>query len=436
MPKPNKKQYKAYKFLKDKTTKIIFYGGAAGGGKSWLGAEWLMQCCFNLPNSRWFIGRNNLTDTRESVLVTFRKVAKAHNFSAYKYADNKIIFENGSEILFLDLTFYPQKDPLFERLGSKEYTGGWIEEAGEVHPLAFEVLKSRVGRHLNKEFGIIGKILITANPKKGWLYNQFYEPNKNGTLNENIKFIQALVTDNFDVTEDYIDNLKSLNDRALKERLLFGNWDYDDNPNSLIDYDAANNIFSNTFVIDGEKYITADIARFGSDLCVIYVWSGLKIIERTTFAKSDLLTVQQAIIGLKNKHSVKNSNIIVDEDGVGGGVVDNLKVKGFVNNSRATEGNYYNLKTQCAYILSEQISNIYFDCEISENDKKKIVDELTVLETKGIDVDQKLRINAKDDMKVKIGRSPDDLDNFIMRMFFQIKRITTISGSSSSSYIR
>jgi hypothetical protein len=29
-------------------------------------------------------------------------------------------------------------------------------------------------------------------------------------------------------------------------------------------------------------------------------------------------------------------------------------------------------------------------------------------------------------MKVKIGRSPDDLDNFIMRMFFHIKKVITI----------
>jgi phage terminase large subunit len=420
MPNPNKKQYQAYKFLKDHTTKILFYGGAAGGGKSWLGCEWLMQCCYNLPNSRWFIGRNNLTDTRESVLVTFRKVAKAHEFNQFKYADNKITFTNGSEILFLDLTFYPQKDPLFERLGSKEYTGGWIEEAGEVHNLAFEVLKSRVGRHLNKEFGVIGKILITANPKKNWLYYQFYEKSKNNTLELDKAFIQALVTDNLEVTEDYINSLKSLNDKALRERLLYGNWDYDENPNALIDFDSANNIFSNTFVSNGNKYITADIARFGSDLAIIYVWDGFKVIERVTMAVSSITELQTIIISLKNKYKVPQSNIIADEDGVGGGLVDNLKIKGFVNNSKSLKGNYFNLKTECAYILAENIANIYFEFEITDSEKKKIIDELCVLETKGVDLDQKLKINSKNEMKEKIGRSPDDLDNFIMRMHFEI----------------
>ena len=41
MPKLLKTQKIAYDYLRDATTKYIVYGGGAGGGKSWLGAEWL-----------------------------------------------------------------------------------------------------------------------------------------------------------------------------------------------------------------------------------------------------------------------------------------------------------------------------------------------------------------------------------------------------------
>ena len=53
---------------------------------------------------------------------------------------------------------------MFERLGSKEYTAGWIEEASQVNALAFEILKTRVGRWKNQQ--VKSKILCTFNPKK------------------------------------------------------------------------------------------------------------------------------------------------------------------------------------------------------------------------------------------------------------------------------
>jgi hypothetical protein len=273
--KVNIKQRLAYNYLRDDVTKFLCYGGAGGGGKSWLGCEWLMQCAYYLPGTRWFAGRNNLKDSRESISVTFNKVAKWHRFTDYKQTNDGILLGNGAEIIFLDLTYYPVKDPMYERLGSKEFTGGWIEEAGQVHYLAFEVLKTRIGRHLNDVYGISGKILITCNPKKNWLYREFYKPWKEGKLEAPYAFIQALVQDNPYATEDYIDTLRNTRDKVTKERLYYGNWEYDNDPTALCDYDAICDLFANEHVKPiGLSTGAADLAMKGRDRFVGGHWVG------------------------------------------------------------------------------------------------------------------------------------------------------------------
>ncbi len=420
-------------------TKFIFYGGAAGGGKSWLGCYWLMTMCWRFAGTRWFIGRDSLKDTRESVLVTFRKVAKEYSFTDWKYGDNQISFGNGSAIVFLDLSFYPQKDPLFERLGSKEYTGGWIEEAGETHFAAFDTLKSRVGRHLNEEYGLKPKILVTANPKKNWLFDTFWKPFRNKTLSKEYVFIRALYTDNPYLTNDYVEGLKSIVDKVKRERLIHGNFDYDDNPNSLCTYEAISALFGINLVEDSSRhYITADIARFGSDKAIIAVWKGWNMIEFVVFEKSKTTDIQATINALRTKYRIPADRCIADEDGVGGGVVDSCGILGFVNNSSPLpnpdsfynrngsvkefgEENFYNLQAQMGYKAAELINarQVVITADVPQDTQDEIITELEQLQTWKSDSEGKLRIKPKAEIKSEIGRSPDWRDIILMRAYWE-----------------
>lgn len=428
------KQTIAFNYLTDYTTEFLGYGGAAGGGKTYVGCYWLMQMCYYAPGTKYFIGRDSLKDTRESVLHTWRKLSMQIGFhDHWRYNDNHIFFTNGSEIEFIDLTFYPQKDPLFERFGSKEYTSGWIEEAGSVHVTAYETLKSRVGRWLNEEYKIKKKILCTFNPKKNWVDTTFYRPFANDKEIEDTKFVYALPTDNHYLPEDYLNTLRNIKDKSIRERLLNGNFDYDDDPTALIDYEAILNLWTNDHIQpSNNKYIVADIARYGSDRAIITVWDGTIIIDYLTFAISATTDIQNAINALRSKHQIQASNCVADEDGVGGGVVDNCRIQGFVNNSKATNKQYENLKTECGYLLAENIGKIYIKVELPSNERQMIEQELGQLKTFDSDKDNRLRLLPKAKIKENIGRSPDWLDSFIMRQYFELKTgLTFLTGKAN-----
>ncbi len=435
------RQLEAYKYIRDGKTKFILYGGGAGGGKSWLASDWLLRCCHHIPMSRWFVGRNNITDTRESFLITFRKVAAAYNFTAYRERPNSILFENGSEILFLDLTFYPYKDPLFERLGSKEYTGGVIEEAGEVHQAAFDTLKSRVGRHLNKERGMIGKILLTCNPKRGWLKELFYDPWRAGTLETPYAFIPALATDNNMIASDYIANLRLIADEARRARLLYGDWDYEDNPNGLMEPAAIEDAFNNDAVQpEGHKWITADIAGYGSDLFVVGVWHGFVLIDLEVMEKSGGQDIVDKINALRIKHNVLPSRVVIDADGIGsllagaGGFLRRAKafnaiakpiVPRQLKKAQAAVAaiEYANLKSQCMYALSGRINAGGYHLKALHNSKyqERARVELEQARRGAADEDRKLTIERKSEEKARLGgKSPDIRDMIMLREFAEL----------------
>jgi len=191
----------------------------------------------------------------------------------------------------------------------------------------------------------------------------------------------------------------------------------------LINNESIIKLFSNTHILDGEHYITADIARLGRDKTVVKVWSGLRVIEIIEEPVTRVNESVEIIKGLIVKYNVNLNRTIVDEDGVGGGVVDYLGCEGFVNNSRAIDVNgekvnFANLKTQCYYKLAEMINRneIYIDC--NEDIELLLSEELEwVRLPKEIDT-QKIALLSKDEVKKQISRSPDYSDALMMRMYF------------------
>lgn len=457
------KQENAVYYLKDNTTKELLYGGAAGGGKTALEVFKLIENCQLYPGSRWLMGRAKLKALKETTLATYFDITAElglTNQFTYNAHDSIIYWKNGSEILLKDLFLFPS-DPNFDSLGSLEITGAFIDECNQCVYKAWQIVSSRCRYKLtewdihgertdtmkvlkrNKKGvavlwlnskgeetpGLIPKITGTCNPSKNWTYKQFYKPSKDGTLPEHRKFIQALPTDNPHLPQSYLDTLLSL-DKNSRERLYYGNWEYDDDPSVLIDLDSISDYFNPTHIKgNGTMYMTIDVARKGKDKNIMRVWDGWLCIYREEILKSDLTFVVNRAKALQAKYNISTSNVIADEDGVGGGVVDFLHCKGFVNGSKAivvkgkeNTANFNNLKSQCGYYMAEMIVKKKAGEKVQD---ANVIDwtseEMEQVKQKDIDKDGKIALVSKDVIKNNIGRSPDEWDSIMMRYYFELE---------------
>lgn len=395
------------------------------------------------------IGRKELKRLKQSILPTLFDLFSSWGLKKdrdyiYNSTAGEIIFpkarppgtdiDQASKFIFMDLSHQPN-DPNYERLGSLEFTGAFIEEAAEVEQKAKEVVFSRIRYKLN-EFGIIPKLLLTCNPSKNWLYSEFFKPSREGKLPDYKAFIQALVTDNPHISEHYILSLKRLKDKILRERLLHGNWEYEESDLALFIYDQLIDLFERELEQENTQgYLSCDAARFGNDKAVIVRWIGLKAVEFWEYEKSATTVIEDKLREIATIHHIPMSRVIVDEEGVGGGIVDHLKCKGFVGGSspidrrrdrekeKETEYklNYKNLRAQCYHKFAELTNEEQVAIAIDHEEFKNMtIEEGEQIRRVNADSDNKFQIIPKDEIKLAIGRSPDYLDTLMMRFYFEI----------------
>lgn len=429
----HEKQNEALNILTDDTTEELLYGGSIGGGKTYLGANWILFMCLLYPGTKWFIARNELGKLIESSFRTLQEVCRKYGFEDYKFNANKnhITFGNGSMINLIEVKYKPS-DPMFEALGSIEYTGGWIEEGGEIHEEGYKKLMERIGRWRNEEYGITRTMFITCNPKRNWMYRRYYQPYKKGTLSSFCRFLEALITDNVFLGKKYIEGVirNYEGDKVGTERLIKGNWDYEENPFQLAEQEMIDMVFSNDHVKGGKKYITADVARFGSDKARIGAWDGWNLIDVISLDVSKTTDVELAILTFRRKYNVPKNRVIIDADGVGGGVVDGTGGIGFNNGGRPIKENketpnYKNLQVQCLYTLADKINDggLNITADLTSVERDEIKAEFSQIQSKGDqDPERKLDCKSKGDIKNDIGRSPDWRDMIMMRAFFDLKK--------------
>jgi hypothetical protein len=191
----------------------------------------------------------------------------------------------------------------------------------------------------------------------------------------------------------------------------------------------------------------------------------LNILDLEIIFEYDKLTkeLKLKIRKLAEKYSVPLSNIALDYDGIGTGIVDELECVAFQAGSspiyddssiwgeEKPKPNFRNLRTQCWIYFAEEIVNknkLFIDLSSVEfagdplDIQEQITDELDVMKEVVEGGEYKRQVISKGStaetnkqtIKQLLGRSPDFGDGLMMRAIFDIRK-TQINYSSLPTFI-
>lgn len=165
--------------------------------------------------------------------------------------------------------------------------------------------------------------------------------------------------------------------------------------------------------------IGVDVARFGSDKTVIATRRGRKVLPLKVYAKQDTMETVGRVIA--EQRDAKASTIKVDVIGIGSGVVDRLKEQRYpvigINVAEAAMDTekFANLRSELWWGLRERLDpnpKVNPDPIALPSDDELLAD-LSGIKYK-IDSRGRIQVESKDDMKKRLGRSPDRGDAVVL----------------------
>jgi len=420
------KQIAICELISDDHTIEAGYGGSARSGKTQIESVIIIFESFCYPGIAWGLCRKELVILKKTVLITFQRQLSFYGITDKDYTFdgelNMYNFNMGSAVFLINTEFKPS-DNLNTRFGSFELTRVAIDESNEANVTVVHKLFERTGWRCNDKYGLKRKVLECFNPAKNHVYTRYYKPYRDKKESDQRRFVPALPSDNPNpAVKEWIDDLlKSDTDKTTIQRQVYGNFEYDDDPSALVDYDAICDMFTNSHVQPGAKKISSDLAMQGRDRFLAVYWSGLIGSFELDKEKADGKSIETDLTKLKTDKGVPNSKMIADADGLGNylsGYIQSMVE--FRGGSRAKDPDKYdNLKSECAWTLAKAINDRSVLILCTEAQQEKIKEELSIcLKRANLDSDtQKRKLISKEVMKQLLGRSPDYLDVLLMGMY-------------------
>ena len=192
----------------DYTLDVAVYQGGYGSGKTFAGSLLGIMLALKYPGIRGLVGAQTYTLVRDTTLQSYFEHLENIGFVEgidYEWSSSlqKLVFQNGSEILFRHFDEPNKLKSL--NLGFVE-----IEEMSDIPYETFKVLLSRMRQRVRKIWNkFTYRIFGHTNPEmyRGWIYKTFVE-----NPPPNYRLISAPTTQNIYLPQGFCDELKKIYD--------------------------------------------------------------------------------------------------------------------------------------------------------------------------------------------------------------------------------
>ena len=414
------KQDIAFRFLMDEKDRDLLYGGAKGGGKSFLLCLWVYVWAKHLaelfgikkpqrnPLPVGFMGRKRSADFAKTTFETWKKVIPWQCYTEKKQA-KELIIEEKVKVFFGGL----DDQENIEKFNSAELAFIAIDQAEETERVDIGALE---GSLRLKHNGIQPpyKTLFTANPAECWLKDDFVRKGRKSAI-----FVPALPYDNPHLPQNYIPQLEKsfAYDEVLLRAYRDGDWEALQPSNTLISSSMLD-VLEGLNINEGEvKRLISIDPSLGGDECVMYAWENTRIIDKKYLHERDTMKIVAEAILMGERNNIQN--FAVDVIGIGIGIANRLrelrKRVMFINSAEEAEekDRFLNCRAEMWFYASEKIRNREVWYPEDEELRRQLVQSRYII----VDSTGKIKIEPKNDIIKRLKRSPDRADAYIMGLW-------------------
>lgn len=286
-----------------------------------------------------------------------------------------------------------------------------VDEASGINDAIFEASAGSMS-------GENATTILLGNPVRGQGF--FYDTHNK--LSKNWKTLRVNCEDSARVSEDFVDDIGDRYGRdsnQFRVRVL-GEFPLADDdaiiPRHLVESAVARDVEG----VGGAVTMGVDVARYGSDASAICLRQGNRILGDGVKTKRGLDTMQvvgwvRSEIEELKKKNLEVGEICIDSIGLGAGVVDRLLEEGVdvrgvnVGEAPSIAGNYLNLRTE----LWEKCRSWFEGLDVVIPNDEGLIMELCSVGY-GFSSTGKTKVESKDEIRKRLGSSPDSADALIL----------------------